>query len=312
MASVTGCGAAGEGGQVVAADDPGAAGRPRGAAHQRLDGQRRVGGGEHQVGEAPPAQHRRVGEQHHVGERRLQRRDLPLGEGERLAVGDVHDVRPAGPQQAAHLAEPLERRHVHRLHRALEDVGHHQVALALPQRRQRRARVTDAQPEAARAEAAPHQLGERLVGLDHQLARAGPGRRDVARQGAATAAEVDGRERTVGQHVDDVAHEPDVVELEVGRVGAVDVGLRHAVDRQQPAVVGVEVAQELRLAEPHRPPPGGRPGHGSSRSSAGQAAAKAGSSGRAVTSSTGTQRSAMLSRSGTTGSRTGTLATIVV
>jgi hypothetical protein len=196
---------------------------------------------------------------------------------------------------------------VHRLHGALEDVGDDEVALALAQGGQRRAGVADAQPEAGRAEAAPHQLGERLVGLDDELARARPGRGDVAGERAAAAAEVHGRERPVRQHVDDVAHEPDVVELEVRRVGAVDVGLRHAVDRQQPAVVGVEVAQELGLAERDRPPPGGGPGHGSSAAAPARPRRTPAAAAGLSPSSTGTQRRAMLSRSGTTGRRTGTV-----
>ena len=247
-----------------------------------------------------------------------QGRHLGAGKGQRLAVGHVDEVGAAGAQQALQLAHPLQRRDVHGHDGALEDVGHDQVALPLAQPRQLQARVTDPEAEAGGPEAGPHQLRQRLVGLDDQLARAGPRGRDVPGERAAAAPQVHGGQRSRGQGVDDVPHEPDVVELQAGGVGPVDVGLRHAIDRQQPAVLVVGVPQQLGLPEGDRPAARhgaahGRTVHvrGRSARSSGQAASKAGCRGRSVTAAAGTQRRSMLSWSGTTGSVRGTVATKV-
>lgn len=115
------------------------------------------------------------------------------------------------------------------------------------------------------------EVEQRAVHLDHALAGAGAGGGEVAGQGQGASAEVEGVHRSTHRSVlgpvrpvlpvegvDEVAEAPGVLELQVGRVTEVDVGLRGVVQGQQPAAVVVDVGEQL------RPPEVGRAQHGQS------------------------------------------------
>jgi hypothetical protein len=202
--------------QRAPADQAGPAGCAGHRTHQRRLGQRSVRGGQHQVGEAATAQHRGVGEQQDVWEGGEQRRDLPAGEGQRPAVRDVDDVGAAGAQQPADLLDPLERRHVQRHHRALEQVRDHEVALA------------PGGAGAAPRGHPPSAVGSRPCrsccaparrGRDPPRRRAGGttgGWPRCSAPGCSHPAEVHGTQRDRPAGVDDVPHQPHVVELQPG------------------------------------------------------------------------------------------------
>ena len=86
----------------------------------------------------------------------------------------------------------------------------------------------------------------------------GRGGCDVAGKRARAAADVGDRQRPVRQRVEDVGEGLHVLEVEVGRVVEVDVGLPDPVDQQQPAAGAVDVGEQL---DPRR-----RRGAGSARS----------------------------------------------
>jgi len=69
---------------------------------------------------------------------------------------------------------------------------------------------------------------------------------------------VEGVDRAGWEAVHDVTEPAHVVELQVGRVVEIDVRLRDAVDREEPGVCVVGVAQQLRDAEAHGVSPGFR------------------------------------------------------
>ena len=93
-----------------------------------------------------------------------------------------------------------------------------------------------------------HQVDQRAVELHDALRRAGAGGRDVPGQRPRAAAEVQHAQRRGRrgiQRVEQVTDPADVLELEVGRVGEVDVALRGAVDEQRPGRRAVGVGHEL-------------------------------------------------------------------
>ena len=125
-------------------------------------------------------------------------------------------------------------------------------------------------------------VGQRRVELEHEAARARARGREVARQREAAAPDVEcahGRARTV-EGVDRVADRARVVELEVGRVGDVDVGVAERVEQEQTAGRARGVAVDARAvvaglelaAVPHRQRPGR---HREQREHGGEAAARA-------------------------------------
>ncbi len=197
-----------------------------------------------------------------MGEDLVQRGHLGPGEGERRAVRDVEQVGAAGTQHPADEADVLDRAGVLGQHRAGEDVADDDVAAARLERRELGPRLADPEPEAVRAELGAHQLGHPGVGLDDQLARAGARRGDVAGQRAGAAAEVQRVERgAVGrEQVEQVADQADVLELQVGRVLEVDVGLRDPLDVELPAAVAVGVLEQLGRTGVHRVAAGDRCG----------------------------------------------------
>jgi acyl-CoA synthetase (AMP-forming)/AMP-acid ligase II len=79
-----------------------------------------------------------------------------------------------------------------------------------------------------------HDLLPGAVWFDDALAGAGPGHRQVPGQRPGSAAEVQHVQRSGRGQIGEVPEPADVLELQVGRIVQVDVGLRGAVDQQRP------------------------------------------------------------------------------
>ena len=98
--------------------------------------------------------------------------------------------------------------------------------------------VGDTHPQVGRRqrEHPPDQGVQLAVVLDHALGRAGPGGLDVTRQRQRAPAQVQHPQRLPGRggRVDDRGDPAHVAELQVGRIGEVDVGLGGVVDEQGP------------------------------------------------------------------------------
>jgi len=99
-------------------------------AGEPLGGQGRGGCRDHEVAEAASLEHLRVGEHRDLGEHRGDGRDLPAGEGESRAVGDVDEQYPSRGEQLRDLAVELDAGEVRRGLRAGVDVGDDEIARA--------------------------------------------------------------------------------------------------------------------------------------------------------------------------------------
>ena len=204
---------------------------------------RQVGGrgDEHEVAVAAPLEHGGLGEQRGVREHVPEGRRLSPREGERPAVGDVHEQHAGRCEERRDLAVELRAGDMRRDARPAEHVDDrkiHRAAQRGGQLAERLARVAVADADARvlrPRQVFAHEVDEAALEFEHLLPRPRPGRLDVPRHRERAGAEVQGRERPVGQLVDDVAHAGDVFEEQLRRPVGVDVRLGCAVDDQEVA-----------------------------------------------------------------------------
>jgi hypothetical protein len=227
-------------------------------------------GRQHQIAEPAAAQHARIGDQAHVAEDRLGRRDLRTGMRQRCAVGHVGREDPGASQRAPGGRREFRRGQVGRSAPPGEHVRDHHVEGTGLQPLEHGAGVPDPDPHPAQRQPPPHQIHQRGVDVDRQLLRARPGRGDVTGQGESPGPQVQHAQRLCRRRrgVDHVPQPPDVLELQVPGVVQVDMRLRDAVDQQHPCRPPVSIPQQLgaplrgvHLAGRSLGPPPGRSGH---------------------------------------------------
>jgi len=198
-----------------------------------------------------------------VGEHGAERGQLGREEAERGGVREVGDVPSAvaeGPPRRPHVGQ---RRQVRRHPRASVHVRDHRVERTGRLRLQCRARIggLGADAGAGRQRQLLGDEREQLaVHVDDVLPGAGPGGGGVPRQGQRAGAAVQHRQRTPGRRrgVEDVAHAPRVLELQVPRIAGIDVRLGRAVESEQPCARAVDVRQQLGQAAVDAPAHGYR------------------------------------------------------
>jgi hypothetical protein len=210
-------------------------------------------GGQHAVARPPPTQRRRLCQQQHIVESDEQCREHRPDDVERHHVGDVEQQQAVRSQRPAHQRHAVDREGRRHCARAVVEVPDEQVDTAGAGCGELVGGVGDDDRRALdRAEW--RDRGEHVGSrFDDDLSRARSGCGQPSRHRHRTAAEVQGAQpfRPRMHRVDDDRHVLHVLELQMGRVLDVDVGLFDTVDEQDPSGRTVEIAQQLdRSADP--------------------------------------------------------------
>lgn len=167
-----------------------------------------------------------------------------------MSVADVEQVGPFRPQHPRDLGETLHRREVRRSLCAPVHIGEHHVRAGLATIAEPCPGVVDTDPDArppVQGQFAAHPLHQCRVVVHGALPGAAAGGGDVAGQGQRAGTEVQYRQRLPGgsNEVQHVAHSAHVLELQMGGLGQVDVGLGCSVHDQLPRLGPVGIRQNL-------------------------------------------------------------------
>ena len=178
----------------------------------------------------------------HVLEQPARGRRLRPDEPERRVVDEVHHVHPARAQDPLDLVEEFGRREMPRHGEAAERIADDEVDAVVRHGLDRPPRIADDDPDRVawgEAELLASDLEHARIELEHGLARTRPRRLEVAREREPAATDMEDVGRAIEPvqiRSDRVGEPPLVSELEVGRIGQVDIRMRQPVEDEDPAV----------------------------------------------------------------------------
>jgi hypothetical protein len=208
-----------------------------------VERQRALRSDDHDVAEAPPLEHLRLGEHGDILERGRHRRHLRAGEAQAGTVRNIDRQDSIRLQQRRRLPVKLEARDMGGGPRAAKNVDDDEIGRADQSGRQpteHRARIAIANADVGAAwqrNLGTHEIDERPLQLDHLLARPGARRVDIAGECESAGAKVYRGDRFTGhpELIDDVTDAGDVLEEELSVVFGADVRLRRPVDDEHVA-----------------------------------------------------------------------------